>query len=229
MNNSCFFVTSSGTDVGKTLITCALSWQLHQKGKKTQALKPVVTGFSENDPSSDTALILNSLGLDVTPEAINQISPWRFHAALSPHMAAVGNNRLDIHEIADYCHKQHAKVDTLLVEGIGGVMTPLNAHETVLDLITILNWPVLFVAGSYLGSISHSLTALQILRSNHVPIAGIILSESKDSPVPLLQTAQTLQRFTGDPIPVTTIPRLPAHPRLYTTLPNLLPLVDINS
>jgi dethiobiotin synthetase len=71
--------------------------------------------------------------------------------------------------------------DIVLIEGVGGVMVPLNDRRTVLDWIEALGIPVLLVIGTYLGSISHTLTALTALRQRQIPIRALIINESEHS------------------------------------------------
>jgi dethiobiotin synthetase len=94
----------------------------------------------------------------------------------------------------------------LLVEGIGGVMVPLNEKETVLDWMEHLGWPAILVAGSYLGALSHCLTAASAIRAKGLQLAGIVVSESKENPVPLAETVATIRNFSGD-VPVVALPR----------------------
>ena len=95
----------------------------------------------------------------MTEEAVAEITPWRFAAPLSPDMAAAREGRrLDLGDIVAYCRAAHG--DPLLIEGIGGAMVPLNDEHTVLDWIADLGAPALVVTGSYLGTISHTLTTL---------------------------------------------------------------------
>ncbi|HEX7775825.1 MAG TPA: AAA family ATPase, partial [Parvibaculum sp.] len=83
------FVTSSGTDVGKTYVSSMLVRQLRARGLPVRALKPVVSGFDEASfPASDTAALLAALGEPVAYENAEDVSRWRFRAALSPDMAA---------------------------------------------------------------------------------------------------------------------------------------------
>src|SRR5690606_37868088 len=96
---------------------------------------------------------------------------------------------------------------TLLIEGIGGVMVPLDERHTVLDWIADLGIPVLLVAGSYLGTLSHTLTCLDVLRRRSVAIAALVVNETAGATVPLADTVATLRRFSAS-IPVTALPRL---------------------
>ncbi len=201
------FVTASGTEIGKTLIVTILAHQIRNRGKSVRALKPVVTGLTpETVAKSDTALILQSLGDAVTPETVEAVSPWRFAEPLSPDMAAAREGRrIDLDAVVEFCRDaERGDQDVLLIEGVGGVMAPLTASESVLDWMAALNVQTLLVVGSYLGTISHTLTAGRGLTPD-----AVIVSESPQSPVPPAETKATLARFLGD-LPIVLLPRLAA-------------------
>ncbi len=206
---SSLFVTGSGTEVGKTLVMKLLIKEIKQKGLKVDAVKPVITGFQEEFPKcSDTGLILQALSQPIKEETISRVSPWRFREPISPDMAAAHERKyLDVEEIAKYCNAQKRENNFLIVEGIGGVMVPLNNRQTVLDLMTIMCMPVLLVTGSYLGTISHTLTAVGSVRDRGLTISGIIVSESINTPTTLTETVKTISKFVGS-IPIITLPRL---------------------
>ncbi len=90
----------------------------------------MVSGFSSDDPASDPALILRSLGRAPTPQSIAAIAPWRFAAPLSPHLAARKEGReMNIDDVLAFCREhEHANAGLLLIEGAGGVMTPDRRH-----------------------------------------------------------------------------------------------------
>jgi dethiobiotin synthetase len=195
-----YFITASGTEIGKTFVTSLLIRQLRAKGKSAAALKPLITGYTdETAPESDTRHLLDALGLPMNAQNIAAISPWRFEAPLSPNMAAQREGRqIDLKEVVNFCNAaRNGGEDYLLIEGVGGVMVPLDDIYTVRDWIMILQMPALLVTGSYLGSISHTLTALEALQSRGIKVAGIVVSESPASPVPLDETLETLSRFSG--------------------------------
>ena len=201
------FVTATGTGIGKTLVTAAIARQLRRRGYGVRALKPVITGFADGAPS-DTALLLEAQGLQVTPAAVAAISPWRFAPPVSPDVAAArAGRRLAAAEIAAFCRSMGRDGATLLVEGIGGVMVPLNERDTVLDWIGAAGLPVLLVAGSYLGTLSHTLSAASVLAARGVPPVAVVVSESADSPMPLDETVAALRRHLGE-TPVVALPRL---------------------
>jgi dethiobiotin synthetase len=229
------FVSGSGTGVGKTPVSCILVRQLRAAGRDVRALKPVISGF---DPSgvadSDTGRLLTAMDEPLDKAAIGSISPWRFSEPLSPDMAAAREGRrLDVGEIAGFCrYAGPAEGDAVVIaEGVGGVMTPLSEEETVIDWMTALNWPVVLVAGSYLGTLSHTLTAMEAVRYRGLPLSGIVISESADNPVPLVETIETIARF----VPETPVIGLPRHDTAHENtgdLPNIaeaLGLIDARS
>jgi dethiobiotin synthetase len=203
------FITSVGTGIGKTLVTAILCHQLTFAGRMVRALKPVVSGFSPDDPANDPALILRSLGQDPTPQSIAAIAPWRFARPISPHLAARMEGRtICIDDVAAFCREQALEIDSLLlVEGAGGVMAPIDNAHTGLDLMARLGHPVILVTGSYLGAISHTLTALAALRWRGIVVRGIVVSES-DHSVGLQDTIESLAPFVGTNVPVYALPRL---------------------
>lgn len=218
-----FFITGSGTGIGKTLLTTALCWQLHSQGKKITALKPVITGYDANNQANDTALILRSLGLSAQPKLMEAISPWRYAAPLSPNMAAAGEKRpIDTEALVAFC-REHAslKTDIVLAEGAGGVMTPITDSFTMRDLMLALRWPVLLVGGSYLGAISHTLTAFEALTACGLAVKAVVISASPQKDVPLDDTAATIEKFVPDTIPVVKVPRMPEKEELWKHVPSL--------
>lgn len=161
-----FFVTATGTDIGKTFVTAGLIRHLRGEGMKVSAIKPVVSGF---DPltaeRSDPGVLLDALGEPITATTLDSVAPWRFAAPLSPDMAAAHEGRsIDFDSLISFCKKSRAAAqDAFFVEGVGGAMVPLDARHTVLDWMSALDLPAILVAGTYLGTISHTLTAHAVL------------------------------------------------------------------
>lgn len=197
---SIIFVTSSGTDIGKTYVSALLLRQLRARGLPARALKPVVSGLDEATfAASDPAALLAAMGEPVIYENADMVSRWRFRAPLSPDMAARREGEeIDFGELVAHCRARAAIHDPLLIEGVGGLMVPLDARHTVLDWMIVLKdtgLAPLLVVGSYLGTISHTLTALDVMRRNGLEPRAIVVSESPASPVPLDETVETITRF----------------------------------
>jgi dethiobiotin synthetase len=204
------FITATGTDIGKTFVTAGLIRHIRGAGRAAEAVKPVVSGFDPDAwQESDPAVLLAALGRPVTPGELDRVSPWRFKAPLSPHMAARLEGRaINFHEVVDFCRRaMAARRGSLFIEGIGGIMVPIDDHRTVLDWMSMLRVPIVLVAGSYVGTMSHTLTSLEVLVRRNLNVAAVVISESEGSAPSLADTVATLQRF-ADSIDVVGIPRL---------------------
>jgi dethiobiotin synthetase len=200
---SAVFITGTGTDVGKTFVAAGLIRYFRSLGQPVAALKPLVSGFDPGAPSgSDPAVLLEALGREVKLEALKRVAPWRFRAPLSPDMAARAENKaIDLQAVVDFCREAIARNDgVLLVEGIGGIMVPLDARHTVLDLMRLLNLPLILVAGSYLGTLSHVLSAQDVISRHALDLRAIVVSETEGAPVPLDATLATLANFAKAPL-----------------------------
>jgi dethiobiotin synthetase len=205
------FVTATGTNIGKTFVTAGLIRHFRNAGRTIDAIKPVVSGF---DPAaaagSDPAVLLAALGREASMDEIARISPWRLTAPLSPHMAARQEGRAIAYaEVVEFCRRAMvARRDgVLLIEGIGGIMVPLDDHHTVLDWMSMLRIPIILVAGSYVGTMSHTLTALEVLVRRNLDVTAVVVSESEGSAASLEDTVATLARF-ADSIGVVGLPWL---------------------
>jgi len=211
MTTKTFFVTASGTEIGKTYVTTGLIRALRRKGHAVDALKPLITDFTdETQPGSDTVLILEALGRDPTPEAVERTSPWRYLAALAPDMAAAREGRtVPYDDVVRYCADQRSALadgTNLLVEGAGGVLVPIDDTHTMCDMMVDLDATPILVVGSYLGTISHTLTALESLQKRQLVPVAIVMSESQDAGIPLEETAAAIRRFIGA-VPLIPVPR----------------------
>ncbi len=223
------FVTSSGTEIGKTFVTAALASQLREAGKTVAVFKPLLSGFDEADPgtsdpgTSDTGVLLRALGKEITQDAIAAMTPWRFQAALSPDMAAAREGReIDFGEVTAFTAKAFEREeDWVLMEGVGGLMAPIGQAHTVVDWIEAANVPALLVVGGYLGTISHTLTAAAALAARGIPLVGIVISATGALPVPAEETAQTISRFLPG-VTITIVPDLGAAPDAWAGAPDLL-------
>ncbi len=207
---SAYFITGTGTDVGKTFVAAGLVRHLRAAGKPVWALKPVVSGFDmANLRATDPGVLLEAMGHAVSLEGIAQISHWRFAAPLSPDMAGARERRkIDFDALVACCREEMStRRGTLIIEGVGGVMVPLDARHTVLDWMAALQIPAILVAGSYLGTISHTLTALAAMAHVGVEIAALVVNDGGDGAVPMADTVATLGRFAPG-IPIVTIPHV---------------------
>jgi dethiobiotin synthetase len=219
------FVTGAGTDVGKTFLTAALIRHWRSAGHAVGAFKPVASGF---DPAtaqnSDPGVLLVALERPISD--MDTISPWRFAAPLSPDMAAAREGRtLDFEAIVEFSRRAAASADRVLIEGVGGIMVPLDERHTVLDWMSALRLPILLVAGSYLGTISHTLTALRVLAQRNLTVVAVAVSESATPGAPLEETVATIARF-ADLIEVVGVPRLAGEAHSHPAVARIATLTE---
>ena len=189
------FITSTGTNIGKTFLTKMLINRAIELDYKVNAIKPIISGFNTNNfNETDTGVIMNAL--KILRKDINKISPWRFEEPLSPDIAALNEGKfIDFGELMQFCKKNinNKNNDLLLIEGVGGTMVPINDKYTLMDLIINLNIPVILTIGSYLGSISHTLNAYEILNKNNININSIVVMQSKDNNVGIEHTINSIK------------------------------------
>lgn len=156
-----FFVTGTDTDVGKTVVSAWLALHL-----KATYWKPIQSGACSG---TDRNFVQKLTGLSddfFPPEA------YLLQDYSSPHQAAaMENTKIDLENVCLLPHQ-----GPMIVEGAGGVMVPLNAQQTMLDLIGQLGLPVIVVARTTLGTINHTCLTLQVLRHYGLSIAGVILN-----------------------------------------------------
>lgn len=223
---SAIFITATGTDIGKTFVTAALIHECRRRGRMIEALKPVASGFDlAAAETSDPGLLLSALGRAIAPEALDEVAPWRYRAPLSPDMAARREGAaIDFAALLRFCQERIAAArDLLLIEGVGGAMVPLDETHTVLDWMAAIEVPIVLVAGSYLGAISHTLTALAALDRRGLRPRAILVNESAGSGVALDETATTIARFASE----TTVLILPRLASVATPHPALHRLADL--
>jgi dethiobiotin synthetase len=161
--NQKLFVTAIGTDSGKTLVSAILCRAL-----EADYWKPVQAGVDQTD--SETVK-------QWSPDTIIHPEQYVLKAPMSPHAAAdLEGIELSLHDF-EYPNTENS----LIVEGAGGVLVPINQHETILDLILHLRIRVIVVSNFYLGSINHTLLTAEVLRQHEVPVAGIIFNGEENA------------------------------------------------
>jgi dethiobiotin synthetase len=222
------YVAGAHTDVGKTHVACALIRAARARGIACDAFKPVLSGF---DPArwaeSDAGRLLAALGRGEAD--LDAISPLRFAAPLAPPLAARREGvRLEIAALLGRCRAWLAASPAKfkLLEGAGGLMSPIAENGTALDLPERLALPSILVGGTYLGAVSHLLTALEVLRARKLPVLALAVSEDADPEAPdFAETVELVRTFAGA-IPVVAAAR--GHERwadelLELTLPDAPP------
>ena len=206
------FVTATDTGVGKTIVTAALAHHLVQTGKRVAIFKPIATGCEMRNNtlvSSDASFLAYCGGTGQTPD---EITPVRYGQPLAPMAAAeLSGQSIDWTAIGQTYKTLTEKYDIVLVEGIGGVMVPLEKDYLVIDLMADMALPTLIVARPDLGTLNHTLLTIQACKIRSLPIAGIVLNHSlrSENRLALQSNPQVLAQLTGEKI-LTTIDNDPS-------------------
>ena len=178
------FITGTDTGIGKTLITASLAWKFSKSIRKICVMKPFATGVSIHSKhynSEDLAILAKAIKLEEKQENLN---PYFYPLPCSPFMAS---SLLNLHPPAlGFAFEKfkflQKKYDYLIVEGIGGVMVPLDNKNTLLDFIKLTKLGVIIVATPKLGTFNHILLSVKICQSNDIPIKGIVINKMPNHP-----------------------------------------------
>lgn len=171
-----FFITGTDTGAGKTQVAASLLKRLKHQGYTTAGLKPVSSGCIQTAQGlrNEDALSLQSAATCQVP--YDWINPFAFEPAIAPHLAAkAANCRLSTKAVFEACQPLlNSNVDYIIIEGAGGLLVPLNATETFVDLAKKMDFPIILVVGLRLGCINHSLLTLESIRHHSLKVAGWI-------------------------------------------------------
>lgn len=174
------FITGTDTGIGKTYVAAAIVRELAQVGLRVGVYKPVASGCRRVGGSlrSDDAFALwQAAGQPGTLEAV---CPQSFAAPLAPHLAAAAEGRqvdtLLLRRGLDYWHD---KSDVIVVEGAGGLLSPVSRDEYVADLARDMGFPLVIVAANRLGAIHQTLATLNVAATYQggLNVAGVVLNQ----------------------------------------------------
>ena len=174
------FITGADTEVGKTLVSCALARILRNRGHDVGVMKPVATGAVEVDGrrvSEDALLLREAAGVSDPLELINPI-------LLGPPIAPVPAAEMDgiapdVSLIGESFRRISDSHDITIVEGIGGILVPIVRGFTVADLAARLGLPVIIVSRPALGTVNHSLLTIEAARRRGIEPLGVVFCASR--------------------------------------------------
>ena len=199
-----FFITATGTDVGKTVVTAALTCALRQQGFSVGVAKPAASGAVRQADGSlrseDASLLMAAAGLDESWR--DTVNPYCLKAALAPATAAeLEKVAIDPAILLDRIGKLSAAHDLVLVEGAGGLTTPLHEDYLICDLAKALQLPLLIVAQATLGSVNTALLTAAYAKSQGLHTAALLLNRWPAQPSVLEEsTVAYMKRLTGLPV-----------------------------
>ena len=191
-----FFVTGTDTDVGKTYITAGLAVTFRKMGLDVGVMKPFAAGTAQKKgfKSEDIKILSKSAQVN-DPE--NLINPQFFKIPASPYTAWKKLKiKPKVSTILSSFKKLSKLHETILVEGMGGVMTPILKDYYITNLIKELNIPALIVTRSKIGTVNHTIMTVKMCEKYKIPVKGIIINNF-DAGYPIKQLTSDLQNLTG--------------------------------
>jgi dethiobiotin synthetase len=185
-----FFITGTDTGAGKTVLTALLARFLRERGVSVAALKPICSGGRSDARALHTALN-GALTLD-------EINPWHFRAPIAPLLAARRENqRVKLSQVLAHARAMQKRFDVLLVEGAGGLLSPLGANFNSRDLIAALRATPVVVCPNRLGAVNQVLLTLEALPKNLRAKTRVVLMSPPKPDAATNTNGKLLAEFLG--------------------------------
>jgi dethiobiotin synthetase len=198
------FVTGTGTEVGKTVVAATIAHTLAGEGRRVSVFKPAVTGLDEG-VETDHALLRRASGSGQRDE---EVAPYRYGPPASPHLAAaLADEEIEPERLRAAAGSAAAGSDTLVCEGVGGLLVPLSPTYLVRDLAVDLGYPLVVVASPGLGTINHTLLTLDSARAVGLEVAFVVLNPWPREPSEIERDNRETIAAIGD-VEVRTLPQL---------------------
>ncbi len=176
------FVTGTDTDAGKTVAVAALLSYLRAKSVDAMSMKPIQTGCEKQNGQwivPDIAFVLKAAGIEKTLKEQEFLCPFTFEHACSPHLAvSLEKKSICVDTILERYNVLSTQHKTIIVEGAGGILVPINKKDMMLDLMKEMKLPVVLVTRPGLGTINHTLLSINELRRAGLTVAGLIFCET---------------------------------------------------
>ncbi|HEX6228788.1 MAG TPA: dethiobiotin synthase [Solirubrobacterales bacterium] len=197
-----YFVTGTGTEVGKTVVAAALARTIAASGSSVAVFKPALTGLEEpGEP--DHELLRRAAGSD---QSDDEIAPYRYGPPASPHLAArLAGEEIEPGRLLNAARTAAAGASALVCEGVGGLLVPLAPGWSVRDLAAGIGLPLVVAAQPGLGTINHTLLTLEAARSAGLGVAAVVLTPWPQRPGQVEKSNREAIAELGD-IPVETLP-----------------------
>ena len=194
------FITGTDTDVGKTCVTASIARMLHEQNVDVGVMKPFASGIdnSSNGVSNDVSTLIEYSGVS---DNVNLVNPYFFDLPSSPYDAAKQSNiEIDLSVIYDSFKKLSAKHDLVLVEGIGGVLTPILNNFFLVDLIRKLQLQTLIITNSKTGIVNHTLLTFDACKRMEISISGFIINQITKDGYTLDNLTTQIENLTSKPV-----------------------------
>ena len=194
------FVTATDTDIGKTYVCAGLAYALKKSGIDVGIMKPFACGIKQKIgfSSNDLTILTNAAMVDDAEDIIN---PFFFPISASPYTAAKNLGvKIDIEHVMECFRKLDEIHDIVLVEGIGGIMTPILKDYAIIDLIKDLMANTIIVTSSKIGTVNHTVLTCNMCKNMNIPIKGLIINNFDSTGYPIPELERDLSALTDLPV-----------------------------
>lgn len=198
-------MTGTGTEVGKTVVAAAIARTLATSGS-VAVFKPAVSGLDDYPPGlPDHELLRLAAGCG---QSDDEIAPYRYGPPVSPHLAAaLAGTPIDPEHLLAVAGAAAIGADSIVCEGVGGLLVPLTPTFLVRDLAVALGHPLVVVAPAGLGTINHALLTIEAARAVGLTVAAVILNPWPAEPGAIeLSNRETIEALGA--VPVLTFPEV---------------------
>ena len=202
------FITATDTDIGKTYVCAGLAHSLKKLDIDVGIMKPFACGVKQKTgfSSNDLTMLSNASMVNDAEELLN---PFFFPIPASPYTAA---KNLGVKIDIDYLMKCFRKLDkihdVMLVEGIGGIMTPILKDYAIIDLIKDLEANTIIVTSSKIGTINHTIMTCNMCKNMKIPVKGLIINNFDSAGYPVSDLERDLSALTDLPV-LCSLPHMP--------------------
>ena len=195
-----FFVTGTDTDVGKTCVSAAIAKHLHDNNVDVGVMKPFASGYktTTDSVSSDVEILIKYSG---AKDPIDLVNPYYFEIPTSPYDACKQLNlEIDISNVIE-SYKQLTSIhDVVIVEGIGGIMTPISKNYFVSDLISDLQLESIIVTGSKIGTVNHLMLTYEHALQKKLKLKGLLVNQNVSVGYELSNLKHQIFGLTGNKV-----------------------------
>ena len=194
------FVTATDTDIGKTYVCAGLAYALKKMGVDVGIMKPFACGDKQKNgfSSNDLTILANAAMVDDAEDIIN---PFFFPIPASPYTAAKNLGvKIDVEHVMECFRKLDKIHDIVLVEGIGGIMTPILKDYAIIDLIKDLMANTIIVTSSKIGTVNHTVLTCNMCKNMNIPIKGLIINNFDSTGYPIPELERDLNALTDLPV-----------------------------
>jgi len=171
-----YFITGTDTGVGKTVITASIAASLRKRGIDVGVMKPIASGIPNKIgfKSSDVSMLCEAAQVRDSEDLVN---PIFLSLPSSPYDATkILKQSLDMSVVYDGFQTLIGKHKMLLVEGIGGIMTPITKDFFVADMIKSMKLETIIITRSSLGTLNHTMMTVKMCQEYQIPVKGIIVN-----------------------------------------------------